>query len=914
MNEASTNQQIVQHTFATIDESLNTLASLLANVLTEVGEDSLAARVPWLSDSEQKDDGAPASEREIQLLSIAFQLLNLVEENAAVQARRERESLLGTSHDPGLWAQNLRQLKELGFTGEQVLAHLQRAQVEVVLTAHPTEAKRPAVLRQHRVLYGLVGEMANALLTERERGQVHTRIKIVLERLWRTGELFESKPDVTSELDNILDYFREVFPVVLPQLDERLRLYWKRTGFDPELLKNPRVLPRITFGNWIGGDRDGHPLVTAEVTRHTLNLLRQTALDDLRSAVNQMALSLTLFEAFQAAPQRLVEAVDAGVALLGESGENLRKRFPRQPWRQFAAIIEARLPGNGGGKATYGAIDELHADLAMLRESLEEVGAVRLARADVEPVERIAHAFGFHCASLDIRQNSDFHDRAMGQLLTAAGIPDADYPEWDEDRRRAFLEQELASPRPFVPRGARLGNEASALIECMEVVAEHIERDGQDCIGSYIVSMTRDLSDLLIVYLFAREVGLMDWSDDGPLCRIRVVPLFETIDDLERCTRIVEEFLQHPITRNSLTARDPERPMLQVMLGYSDSNKDGGIIMSQWALFRAQRELTRVAREEGIEITFFHGKGGTVSRGAGPTHRFMGSLPLGSLTGALRLTEQGEVIAQKYGNPSTALYNLELLLAGVTATTVRQTIEPAPDDQMLTTAEYLAKGSRDAYRDLLLSEGFIAYWSQATPIDALERTTFGSRPARRTGKRSMEDLRAIPWVFSWNQARHYLPGWYGTGSALEALEKENPDGFKVLAERIHRWPFLRYVLYNIENSLASADLDLMRDYAALVTDTDIRDRYYERIAAEYRRTEGMLERLFGGSREERRPRMMKTLKMREAPLYRLHQTQIAILREWRGHLAAGDEQAAEDMLPTILLSINAIASGLRTTG
>jgi len=376
----------------------------------------------------------------------------------------------------------------------------------------------------------------------------------------------------------------------------------------------------------------------------------------------------------------------------------------------------------------------------------------------------------------------------------------------------------------------------------------------------------------------------------------------------------VQEFLQHPITRRSLAARNPERPMLQVMLGYSDSNKDGGIIMSQWALYRAQRELTRVAREEGVEIVFFHGKGGTVSRGAGPTHRFLASLPLGSLTGALRLTEQGEVIAQKYGNPSTALYNLELLLAGVAATTVRQTIDPAPDERMLATAERLAKGSRDAYRDLLLSEGFIEYWSQATPIDALERTTFGSRPARRTGQRTLEDLRAIPWVFSWNQARHYLPGWFGTGTALEQLEQEDPETFAILGERIHEWSFLRYVLYNIENSLASADLDLMRDYAGLVQDPAIRDAYYERIAAEYKRTEGMLERLFGGAREVRRPRMMKTLKIREAPLYRLHKTQIALLREWRGLHAAGDNDAASAMLPTILLSINAIASGLRTTG
>lgn len=914
MDEAVANERVIDHTFASIDEGLATLATLLGEVLCEVGDDSLAPRVPWRPNPAPVGPGDIASEREIQLLSIAFQLLNLVEENAAVQARRERESLLGTSHDPGLWAQNLRQLKELGFSGEQILTHLRRAHVEVVLTAHPTEAKRPAVLRQHRVLYGLIGDLANPQFTEREQGQIRSRIKVVLERLWRTGELYLEKPDVTSELENILDYFREVFPQVLPQLDERLRLYWRRTGYDPELLRDPAVLPRISFGDWIGGDRDGHPLVNAEVTRHTLDALRGTALGILQQNIQQMASSLTLFDAFQEVPRPLLEALEARLAMLGERGEHIRTRFPREPWRQFALTIGARLPDNGAGEAAYRSVAALCADLVLMRESLEAVGASRLVRADVEPVERVARAFGFHCASLDIRQNSAFHDRAMGQFLEAAGLEETAYPEWDEEKRRAFLMAELQAPRPFLPRGARLGTEAQAVVDCLEVVEDNMTRYGPECIGAYVVSMTRDLSDLLLVYVFAQEAGLLEWTDAGPVCRIRVVPLFETIDDLERCTRIVQEFLQHPITRRSLAARNPERPMLQVMLGYSDSNKDGGIIMSQWALYRAQRELARVAREEGVEITFFHGKGGTVSRGAGPTHRFLASLPLGSLTGSFRLTEQGEVIAQKYGNPATALYNLELLLAGVAATTVRQTIEPVLDDRMFAIVDRLSKASCAAYRELLLAEGFMEYWSQATPIDALERTTFGSRPARRTGQRTLEDLRAIPWVFSWNQARHYLPGWYGTGTALARLAEDEPEAIASLTAHIREWPFLRYVLYNIENSLASADLNLMRDYAALVEDAAVREAFYARIADEYRLTEKMLNQVLGGARETRRPRMMKTLRTREVPLLRLHQSQIALLRQWRAHTAAGDEAAAEAVLPTILLSINAIASGLRTTG
>jgi phosphoenolpyruvate carboxylase len=379
---------------------------------------------------------------------------------------------------------------------------------------------------------------------------------------------------------------------------------------------------------------------------------------------------------------------------------------------------------------------------------------------------------------------------------------------------------------------------------------------------------------------------------------------------------MLRAFLEQPVTYRSLTlhaerAGRPGELLQQVMVGYSDSNKDGGIVASQWALQKAEARLVRVGHDRGVEIRFFHGRGGTVSRGAGPTHRFLEALPHGSLTGHLRLTEQGETIAQKYANPPTATYNLELLLAGTTATTIRHAQPGEPVHDIAPVMEKLAAASQRAYRALLETDGFLTFHRQATPIDALEHSRIGSRPSRRTGQASLADLRAIPWVFSWNQARFYLPGWYGSGSGLAALDEAE---FSALAEAARRWPFLHYVLTNIESSISSTDRTLMAEYAGLVGDAALRERLLGIVFAEWDQTHRMLERLRGSPMEERRPRMLKTLHLRAEALRILHHQQIALLREWRGKRTAGHEDEADAMLPDLLLSINAIASGLRTTG
>ena len=908
--------------FAKIDRDLRELMTCLNEVLEELGENETRSRLPWINGEETGSGGSRGLE---QAYSIAFQLLNIVEANAAARTRRLREIHEGLASERGLWGNQLSRLKAKGWTPEEIAAYLPGVRVEPVFTAHPTEAKRGAVLDQHRSIHQLLAELDREDITPSERLEIRRKIKICLERLWRSGEIFLDQPDVADERRALMFYLRDILPQVVTQLDMRLRWAWNEIGFSADLLGSPKTRPHLSFGNWVGGDRDGHPFVTAKVTKETLLDLRLNALLVLHRQLDTLAEALPLSSHFQKASPSLLERVSILRTDLGLLGDQIVARHPGEPWRQFVLLIQGRLPLQVGAAdrawiaesgVRYRRPEEVAADLAILEESLAEVGGQRLIRETVWPVLRILDVFGFHLAELDIRQNSRTHDLAMAQLLKAAAIPDGEnFPDWSEEKRLEFLRKELHSPRPFLGPNNHLGlgTEADAVLSCYDTLREHIQEHGREGIGSLIVSMTRQLSDLLVIAILAREAGLTEWRDGCLASPLPIVPLFETLDDLERSPTLLNEFLAEPVAKASLDRRHGTLPVQQVMIGYSDSNKDCGILASQWGLHEAQEAMTRVATEAGVGLRFFHGRGGTISRGAGPTHLFLDALPPGALQGDHRMTEQGETIAQKYANVSTATYHLELLLAGVTGISLAG---HRPDRNIETCsriAEFLAKSSRTAYRALIDAPGFITFYDQATPIDALESSRIGSRPKRRSGQRSLADLRAIPWVFSWNQCRYYLPGWFGVGSALEALEKQEPEKFKTLQSELRNYSFLYYVLSNVETNIASADLSIMKDYAQLVTDPEIRDRIFGIISAEFERTREQLRKVFGGSLDERRPRMGKTLLLRAHALALLHEQQIETIREWRA-AQKDNPPKAEALLPRVLLSINAIASGLRTTG
>jgi len=869
------------------------LLECFRGALTAIGERDLADLVgKGFSVPPAAGERLPA--RGSQALSVAFHLLNMAEENTTNQVRRMRENLLGPASEAGTWPHQLQLLKNAGYSAEDIRRVLPRIHVQPVLTAHPTEAKRASVLDRHRELYLLLVERENPNRSPMEQATLRERFEAGLERLWRTGEIFFERPDVDSELRNVLHYLTSVFPDVVDLVSERFRQSWLWAFPGTE----PPPEPRVTFGDWVGGDRDGHPFVTTEVTRRSLESLRTGALAVLHQRLESLAGRLSLSEVLQPPPPSLGARIALYRGALDEAGRALVDRYAGEPWRQMVQLMQQR---------NYAAARELVDDLLLLQISLEEVGAERIAQAEVAPVTRIAATFGFHLAAIDIRQSAGFHSRAVAQLLSIAGLDGAGYPEWSEARKRQLADAELASPRPFAIETATLPPEADAAVR--DWTALH----GRQGVGSLIVSMTHGASDLLNVYLLAREAGLVSSTAEGLVSEIPVTPLFETIDDLERAGSVLREFLAHPMAIRSLRhlqRRDGRLcPLQEVMIGYSDSNKDGGILASHWFIRKAQIQLAETARAAGVELRFFHGRGGTIGRGAGPTHVFLESLAPGTLEGEMRVTEQGEVISQKYANRLTAAHHVERMLAGVARwTLVHQSAAHAAPHPAEAVFEQVALTSRDAYRRLIETAGFVEFFAQATPLDAIESSHIGSRPPRRSGQRTIEDLRAIPWVFSWSQARFNLPGWYGAGSAFEHVRKTNAAAWRTLSNAAREWPFLTYLLHNIEFSVEAAEESIMREYAGLVEDPALRESILARILDEHQRTRGVLDALFGGGPiEERRPRLLKAIAIRREALLRLHREQIALLREWR-------QSRGEHLLPPLLITVNAIAGGLKTTG
>ncbi|WP_416221596.1 phosphoenolpyruvate carboxylase [Rhodohalobacter sp.] len=763
--------------------------------------------------------------------------------------------------------------------------------------------------------------------TENEKNQLQDEIMTAMQRLWNTGQVFLQKPSIQDELRKYHALscercFQKYFQCLISGC---VKLGMKR-GFNPDLLDDYRKFPKISFGNWVGGDRDGHPFVTDQVTRETLFDLRKRALELIKADLSNLAQKLSISTYEVSTPILLSDRIAEMKDKAGAAAIPALERNTEEPWRQYLNLMQVLLPLGEDGEAIqkpdaeryYTSEEEVLADLDILIASLHEINAGRMVKSDVEPVARKVATFGFHLAKIDIRQNSNFHDQAMSQLLAASGIEDGEnFDNWSEEKRVEFLNEELKSTRPFVRNRHGLGKEADAVLACYHVVNKQINRYGTNGIGSFIVSMTRSLSDLLVVYALCREAGLMQLTEKGMACKVPVVPLLETIEDLEEGPEILDEFLKHPVTQRSFTyrqQRDDTDRYQEVMVGYSDSNKDGGIFASLWSLNQAQQKLSSIGEGHGVRIRYFHGRGGTISRGAGPTHRFIAGLPSGTVEGDMRLTEQGEMISQKYANPVTAIYNLELLQAGTASHTLSKDTGEDLQQKLQPIVNKLYDYSLQSYQDLVHTDDFVRFFSQATPVDIIESSSIGSRPARRTGKRSFGDLRAIPWVFSWSQSRFFLTGWYGVGSALEKLKEEDPKAFSTLSEDAVNFMPFRYIITNASSAIALTDIEIMKSYASLVEDEALAEHYLEKIEAEFNRTREMLELLYGHELAERRPRMYQLIKFRSERLKPLHKLQIEQLKTWRAFKKDGKEKEAAEQLPEMLLVLNAIASGLGTTG
>lgn len=882
------------------DKDLAFLIECLRETLEDLGEKDLARIVPW---SSSRSDGEPLSRKAVQVYSLAFQILNTVEENTANQARR-RDDTGERRIEKGRWREVLPHLKQR-MNPEEIRDLFAKMVVCPTLTAHPTEAKRSTVLEHYRNLYLLQVRLENQMYSSSERALMREEIKANLERIFRTGEVYIHRPDVFSELQNVIHFLGDVFPSVLHLMVRRFMFAWRRENLSLDVFNDGPLFPGLVFGNWVGGDRDGHPLVTAEVTKQTLLSLRQRALDLQRGEVKKLAASLSLSGEGVSLPEEFTARFEALVLLCGPLADGAVSRNPGEPFRQFLNLVFLRIPATTDALHAhhYKSAQELVSDLSLVAQALRKIGAERLAHEDVYAAIQIAHTFGFHLARLDVRQNSVVLERALGQFVDAGRVLKSAWQDTSEDDRATLIRNELQHPRPFVAHSQSVGAEGDEARSVFNVLQSHRQIFGDEGLGSFIVSMTRSAQDLLTVALLAREGEMLEVSRGVTILPISIVPLFETIGDLEHSRDVLREFLATPLIKDSLGHRASPQ---EVMIGYSDSNKDGGILASFWGLQNAQEELLSLSKELNVPLRFFHGRGGTISRGAGPTDRFLAALPEGSLEHGIKLTEQGETISQKYANLLTSSYNLEVLLAGaIRHGAIGEKREVSPELQRV--VKDLARHASESYRALITRDGFVPFFRSATPVDVIELSKIGSRPSRRSGAASLEDLRAIPWVFSWNQSRFLLSGWYGVGTALDCLRRSSPQCWELLKERLSTWAAASYLFLNIETSLHSAHADIMTMYAELCPDTALRERFMEDILAEFQRSKELVAELLGGAFSARRPRMFKTLSLREPPLADLHKRQVQLLREWR---ASKDETTLQELL----LVTNAIAGGLRTTG
>ena len=812
----------------------------------------------------------------VRAFSYFSHLLNIAEDTQQ-NRRRHAHAEAGSPDRPGSFAFALNRISD----AQAALAWFERARVSPVLTAHPTEVQRQSILDCEREIARLIAAPQSAA---RDKA-LHAEVL----RLWLTAMLRLSKLAVADEIANSLAYFRLTFIPELPRLyadlEEALQRHFA-------LEREPWLPPFLTVGTWVGGDRDGNPNVGA----HTLEL---AVAQQARMILGHYLEELHLLGRELGLSQRLMSTPRAVLELAERSGDASEHRKD-EPYRRAVSGIYSRLAATAGFDAVpapaaqrppYASAQELAGELDTLARGLQEQGAAPLAGGRLRSLRRKLSVFGFHLAPIDLRQNSDEHAAVVAELLAHAGVQ-ANYLDLDEAARVEVLSRELQGPRPLRVPHLEYSALAQSELAVVHAAAKARKAVGAAIVSKYVISHCESVSDLLEVAVLLREAGLHG---------IDVIPLFETIDDLQRCGGIMREALAQPLYRACLRARGDEQ---EVMLGYSDSNKDGGYLSSSWALYKASVELMRVCRGAGVRLRLFHGRGGTVGRGGGPSYEAVLSQPPGSVDGALRLTEQGEVIASKYTDPENGRRNLEILAAAALEASMAENAAVPP--RYAEIMEQLSRLALAEYRGLVKTPGFMDYFRAATPFAEIASLNIGSRPASRKGSRRLEDLRAIPWVFSWSQCRVMLPGWYGFGAAVSRWLEEGHGRLEELRGMHRAWPFFRAMLSNLDMVLAKSDLGIGERYAELATNGS---GFFGRIRGEWHKAQAQLFAITGADAFlADNPTLARSIRNRFAYLDALNHLQIALLRRHR----AGERD--ERTVRAIHLTINGIAAGLRNSG
>jgi len=844
----------------------------------------------------------PATLNVVRAFSYFSHLANLAED-VHQNRRRRAHALAGSSPQQGSIASALAHLAASGVAADTLAAWLAEALVSPVLTAHPTEVQRKSILDCEREIARLMMWRDRSVLTAQELSEWETDVYRQIVTLWRTAMLRLSRLQVRDEIENGLAYYRYTFLSELPRLYEALAIELHRV-FGVDIA----IPPFLRIGSWIGGDRDGNPFVVAATLEYAIRAQAAVAFDHYLDQVHQLGAELSL-------SARLAHTTPELAALVVAAGDTNPHRQD-EPYRQAVTGIYARLAATSlalTGKAPvraphvrappYGSAHELQADLEVIRASLAAHGAAILGTRRLAPLVRAVAAFGFHLASLDLRQNSDVHEAVVGELLARAGVA-VDYAQLSEADRVALLTHELATPRPLYSPHLDYGDRARSELAILAAAAEIHRRYGAAAVPNYVISKCNSVSDLLEVGVLLKEVGLLR----GEVLALNIVPLFETIADLEQCGAIMHAAFALPRYRRWIAGRDDWQ---EVMLGYSDSNKDGGYLTANWALYRAEMRLVEAFGAHRVKLRLFHGRGGTVGRGGGPSYEAILAQPAGSVTGGLRITEQGEIIASKYSDPELGRRNLEALVAATMEASLVDAEQIGDRAAVYHQAlDELAVIALSAYRALVYdTPEFVAYFRGATPIAEIAELNIGSRPASRTASTRIEDLRAIPWVFSWGQCRLMLPGWYGFGSAVDGWVAQRTDGLTLLREMHEKWPFFRSVLSNMAMVLAKTDLAVASRYAELVSDAAVREPIFARIVAEHARTVRAFSAITWRTQLlEDNPTLARSIRNRFPYLDPLNHLQVELLRRYR----AG--QTDERTKRAIHLTINGLAAGLRNSG
>jgi len=857
--------------------------------------------------------------RTIQAQAIWFQLLAIAEQNRDMRRRRELERTRGHAQVRGTFAHVFHAATEAGLGAQQVREALCSLRVRPVITAHPTEAKRVTVLERHRRIYLKLFDLESPRWTDRERDDLMRAVADEIEILWLTGELKLAKPSVDQEVAWGLYFFDETLFDVVPQLYGRIEAAFAKQ-FPGEALELPGV---FGFGSWIGGDRDGNPFVTSEVTRKTLWRMRLASLRRYRTRLADLARHLSISERQAELPEGFRALVKAALALRVD-GDRIAQRNPGELFRQFIACMLAKLDATIAASERqqtaidgYAHVDALIDEVEAMHRALCEAGAATLAQSFIAPLLREVKVFRFATVRLDVRENTIRTNATLAELYRQTR-PGAEPPAADTAAWKDWLLTELAVPLPAGGAAiddAALSAEARETLATFRTVAELRDRCDREAFGTLILSMTHSAADVLGVYLLAKHAGLFNDANATERCTLPVVPLLETIPDLRRAPAILKELLAVPLVQRSLRSHGPEQGSVQeVMIGYSDSNKDGGYFTANWELSKAQATMTRLGEELGVKIAFFHGRGGSVSRGGAPTGRAIAALPAGSIRGGYRCTEQGEVVSYKYANRGTANHQVELLASSVLQHLLISEREAAlvPKHEFDEAMEAISGVSWTAYRQLMERPELLNYLQGSSPLEELALLNIGSRPARRTQARTLADLRAIPWVFAWTQNRHMLTGWYGLGSGLAAfVEVRKERGLELLQRMFREARLFRTVIDEVEKALLTVDLDIAREFASLVPDAQVRGPIFAAIEAEYRLTCEMVLKV-GGANElaERFPQHRRRLLRRLQTMNQVSREQVHLLRALR----EGGGEDPEGVRNAFLLSINCAAAGLGATG